>query len=114
MLLEDADEALVHQRLAAQDAEELGAVAPDLVDDAVELLRRELLTPARRHPATATGEVACLGHRYHVEGREERFAAFLPLLEQVHIPQIRPAEIQYELPQQPYWGLEEHSPAGFQ
>ena len=84
-----------------------------LANDAVYLLGRQTLSSALAYPASAASQIAGLGDGNHVEGWEEMFASLLPLLEVTHIPQIRPAEIPAELPQQPDWGLSEHPPAEF-
>ena len=45
---------------------------------------------------------------------EKGFASLLSLFKVAHIPQIGPAEVPTELPQEPKRGLAEHSPTDFQ
>ena len=113
MPLENADESLVHQGFPSQYAKELGAVTLTLADDTVYLLHRQALPSSLAYPAAAASQITGLGDGNHIEGREERFAPLLSSLEPPHIPQIGPAEIPAELPQQPDRGLAEHPPADF-
>ncbi len=85
-----------------------------LADDAVNLCCGEVLVSALTDPTAAAGKVAGFGDGNHVEGREEGFASLLSLFKVAHIPQIGPAEVPTELPQEPERGLAEHSPTDFQ
>jgi hypothetical protein len=113
MLLEEIEETLIHQRFASQDAKKLGSMTFTLSDDTVNLLHRQAFPSTLTHPTTAACQIAGLSDGNHVEGREERFTLLLPLLKVTHIPQVRPAEVPTELPQQPNGGLSEHPPADF-
>jgi len=114
VLLKEVEQSLVEKGFTTQDAEESGAMTFALADDAVNLLCREVLPSSLTDPTAAAGEVAGFGDGNHVEGWEEGFASLLPLLKVTHIPQVGPAEIPAELPQEPERGLAEHSPADFQ
>lgn len=114
VLQEEVEQPPVKKRFTTQDTEESGSVTIALADDTVNLLYLEVLPSSLADPTAAAGEIAGFGDRNHVEGREEGFAPLLPPLKVTHIPQVRPAEIPAELPQEPERGLAEHSPADFQ
>lgn len=113
MPLEDVEESLVHEGFATQDTKEPGAMTLTLEDDTINLLHRQAFPSSPTHPTTATSQIAGLCNGNHVEGGEEWFSSLLPLLKVAHIPQVRPAEVPAELPQQPDRGLSVHPPANF-
>jgi hypothetical protein len=98
----------VHQRLAADDAEEAVPHRLRLADEAVEGVGRDgLLLVGHVHPAALAAEVAGVDDG-DVQERREHLAALEPQLVPVDGQGGAEAHVVGELPQEALVGLDEH------
>ena len=109
MTPEDLQQFRVHERFAAEDAEEAVAVLLGVVDDAIHLVGREkMLRAIHLHPASLATEIATVDHR-NVEERREIVALLDALLEFLDRAHAFVAEVIGELPENPLVDGGDHS-----
>ncbi len=114
MVGQDVEKLRVHERLAADDAEEDVAHFAGLMNQLVHGLALDgLLLGGHVHPATLAAQVAAIDDR-DIQKRREDLAPFEALLVFLDRPNPFPAHVPGQLPEQALVGLEQQAFGHFQ